>query len=229
MSAIIVSGGDLQEGVAASYITKEKRRLSGEDEKLLLVAADRGLDRMISMGIEPDLIIGDFDSASEKSRAALDRYQSSKGTEVILLNPVKDDTDTEAAIRETMERSRGEIILLGATGGHRLDHLWANLRLLGYVRERERDMTLLDAHNRVRLLRGPGEMRILRNQQYGKYLSVFPLDGRAEGVSIRGVYYPLQDATLCGYASLTVSNEITEEEAVLTVREGDLLVMETRD
>lgn len=229
MSAIIVSGGDLEEEVAASYIIKEKERLSGTGEDLLVVAADRGLDHMLRMQLEPDLVIGDFDSASKEGRQALLQYQKQKKPEVIRLNPIKDDTDTEAALKATMERSNGEIVLLGATGGHRLDHLWANLRLLGYAKQRGRNVTLLDTHNRIRLLKGSAEMTILKEEQFGTYLSIFPLDGRAKGVSVSGVFYPLKDADLSGYASLTVSNEITEEKAVIRVEEGFLLVMETRD
>lgn len=228
MSAIIVSGGDLAEEEAASFIRKEKERHQRVGDDLLLVAADRGLDHMMKMDITPDLIIGDFDSASEQTKGACVTYEKA-GVTVIRLNPVKDDTDTEAALKETIRRSTGEITLLGGTGGHRVDHLWANLRLLGYARQQGRKMTMLDSYNRIRLLEGQDELVILKDEQYGNYLSVFPLDGVARGVSVSGVFYPLEDATLDGYASLTVSNEITEQQAVIGVTEGKLLVMETRD
>ena len=46
------------------------------------------------------------------------------------LNPMKDDTDTEAAIRLAIEKGAQSITLLGATGS-RIDHVLANIELLG--------------------------------------------------------------------------------------------------
>ena len=47
-----------------------------------------------------------------------------------MLNPEKDDTDTEYAIREAIRRGAMEIVVIGATGT-RIDHVLGNISLLG--------------------------------------------------------------------------------------------------
>ena len=70
------------------------RELMEQDDKKMVIAADRGVEACVKLGITPDFIIGDFDSVSEEGKEYLSQY---KGT-VVSLNPVKDDTDTEAAL-----------------------------------------------------------------------------------------------------------------------------------
>ena len=56
-------------------------------------------------------------------------------------------------------------------------------------------------------------------------VSVFAVSEKAEGVCIRGLKYPLEDHTLtCDYA-LGVSKERMGEEALISVKRGDLMVM----
>ena len=63
-------------------------------------------------------------------------------------------------------------------------------------------------------------------------MSLFPLFGECHGVSATGVYYPLDKADIGGgdgYYTLTISNEITDEEAHFSLDEGDMLIIESRD
>ena len=73
-------------------------------------------------GIVPDIIAGDFDSVDDDS---LDEFSSLPDVEMLRLNPVKDDTDTEFVIREAIRRGATSISILGATGT-RLDHVLAS-------------------------------------------------------------------------------------------------------
>jgi thiamine pyrophosphokinase len=53
---------------------------------------------------------------------------------------------------------------------------------------------------------------------------VFSAGERAEGVTLKGLKYPLEDATLtCDYP-LGVSNEFAGGPAEVTVRDGTLLI-----
>ena len=58
--------------------------------------------------------------------------------------------------------------------------------------------------------------------------SLLPL-GTARGVSIRGCYYLIDDYTLESDTSRGMSNVGTADEAVITVREGDLLLFHYSD
>ena len=83
-----------------------------------LICADGGMDTARKYGIHPDLLIGDFDSM---------QGSLPDGIETIRLKPEKDDTDLLAAVREGLQRGYREYILLGALGGERFDHSYANL------------------------------------------------------------------------------------------------------
>ena len=56
-------------------------------------------------------------------------------------------------------------------------------------------------------------------------ISVFCPDGTARGVTLRGLYYPLEEGTLTSGFPLGVSNHFTGAAASVAVREGTLLVM----
>lgn len=98
-----------------------------------IIAADRGLEACMKLQIEPDYVIGDFDSLDEQVKDAFlaDRRNVTK------LNPIKDDTDSEAALHLAFEKTKGDIFLLGGTGT-RLDHVLGNIAILGqgFVQDR---------------------------------------------------------------------------------------------
>ena len=64
-------------------------------------------------------------------------------------------------------------------------------------------------------------------RRVGFSLSVFAVSGRCR-VSIRGVKYALEDAEIISVYPVGVSNEWVSSEAEITVREGTILIMESR-
>ena len=142
------------------------------------------------------------------------------------LNPVKDDTDTEAALHLAFHKTQGDIVILGGTGT-RLDHVMGNISILKQGIAQGRKVLLMDPYNRIQMVKS--QLLIEKGEQFGKYVSVFPLDGRAEGVTLKGFFYPLDNATLESDSSLGVSNEITGEVGEIFVKSGLLLVIESRD
>ncbi len=97
-----------------------------------MLAADRGLDFFLETGLVPDIVDGDFDSLSGAGKAYL---ESLDHTEIVRLNPEKDDTDTQSTLNLAIRRGAKNILILGATGG-RLDHFIGNMGLLGYGRQK---------------------------------------------------------------------------------------------
>lgn len=187
-----------------------------------IIAADRGVEACLSVGAEPDYVIGDFDSIDPAVKEAF----LTNRRNVTKLNPIKDDTDSEAALQLAFEKTQGDIYILGGTGT-RLDHVLGNIAILGQGIERKRQIFLLDEYNRIRLVQK--ECRIRKDAQYGKYVSVISFCGIAKGVSESGVFYPLDHVNLQPFTSLGISNEIVEEEAVITVEDGTLIVVESRE
>ncbi len=99
-----------------------------------IIAADRGLEACMKLQIEPDYVIGDFDSLDEQVKDAFlaDRRNVTK------LNPIKDDTDSEAALHLAFEKTKGVSFFLGGTGTRLDRNVFGNIAILGqgFVQDR---------------------------------------------------------------------------------------------
>ena len=220
MINVIVAGGQAENDFLKEFFAGYER---GE---LYIIACDRGYDICCDVGVTPNLVIGDFDSACAGAYTQV----KSRGINVILLNSEKDDSDSEAAVRYILQHNEltGDIYLLGGIGS-RIDHLLGNISLVAMGVQNGRRIFLMDSHNRICGLGPGGRLVINRAGQYGKYISVFPYMGRTSGVTLEGFKYPLRDAVLEGFDTLTVSNEIIEEQGVIALVDGYLIIMETMD
>ena len=220
---VIIGGGNINTSFAKEFIDRlDKSSLS-------IMACDSGYENCLAIGLEPDIVIGDFDSIS---REAYEKLQHSNA-EVIKLNPVKDDTDIEAAVNIAIHKtSFGEFIyILGGTG-KRLDHFLGNVNLLGMGCLKQRKVVIVDEYNYIQMISAGQVLNLSREgeeAQFGHYVSIFPYGGKATGVTMTGFKYPLENATIEGFNTLTVSNEITEEVGSISLKEGYLIVCETRD
>ncbi len=215
MKFLIVSGGSLNK----EFVTK----VVGQGRYDRILAADSGMNALYAAAVTPDIIIGDFDSADKKILAF---FQQNKEIDFCTLNPEKDDTDTEFAIRESIRRGADSITIIGGTGT-RLDHVLGNISLLGIGLEEGVRMELLDAHNRICMI--DHSVTLKKKEQYGNYLSLIPYNGNVTGVTLKGLKYPLHDYTMGGFNSLGISNEIVDDEVSIELTSGQLLVIESRD
>ena len=215
MKYLIVSGG-----YASDEFVSETIRRGGFE---VVMAADSGLDFLYRTGIMPDVIVGDFDSVKSD---ALDYFREFEHIEMCMLNPEKDDTDTEFAIREAIRRGASKITIVGGTGT-RIDHVLGNICLLGIGLEENVKIVLLDEHNRIRMIDKP--LVLKKEEQYGKYISLVPYSDRVTGVTLTGLKYPLTDYTMGGFNSLGISNEIVSDEASISLSSGQLIVIESKD
>lgn len=215
MKYVIISGGHIDDAFAVDWLEK--------NEYDCMIAADSGMNFLHRNGITPDIIAGDFDSVETSS---LQYFRGLNDVQVIKLNPIKDDTDTEFVIREAIRRGATEITVLGATGT-RMDHVLANINLLGIGLEEGISIQLLDKHNRIRMI--SDSVEITKTEQFGNYVSILPVKGDAKGVTLEGMKYPLQNTDVASFSSLGVSNEIVADVARISVQQGLLLIIESRD
>ena len=108
MKTLIISGGDYSPLPDAVFDR--------------VIACDRGYLHARRMGIQPDLIIGDFDSAPvPEGEVPVERFSSRK-----------DDTDTMLAVKKALSMGSGEILIACAFGG-RLDHTVANIQSGAFI------------------------------------------------------------------------------------------------
>lgn len=219
---VIVSGGMIQKDFALDFIKRLKKER--KEKKLILMAADRGLDFFKETGLVPDIVDGDFDSVSGNGKKYL---ESLSETEIIKLQSEKDDTDTQSAVNLAIKKGAKSILILGATGG-RLDHFLGNLGLLTLGRLKNVEIAMADEQNYICLVRSGTQL--LKERQFGKYVSFFPVGDKVEGLTLTGFKYPLEKYCLtiadCG---LTVSNEIKDDFAQITYEKGSLLMIMSRD
>lgn len=221
MRIVIVSGGHIEDAFAVKWIK--------EHQYEYMIAVDRGMEFFHRNGLTPDLIVGDFDSVSSE---VLDFYRGSTETQMITLNPIKDDTDTEFAIHKAMEKGATSITLLGATGS-RLDHVLGNIELLGIALDHQTkdgskvQMDIIDSHNRIYMI--DKSMKLRKDESFGSYVSLLSVTPEVKGLSLTGFKYPLHNHTLKKFTSLGISNEIVESVATIEFMEGILLVVESKD
>ena len=176
-----------------------------------VIAADGGWRLCRELGIQPDLLLGDFDS--------LERVPDFPH---ILRVPVeKDDTDMMLAVKQGLARGEREFHLYGGMGGRRTDHTIANLQTLVYLARRGAIGWLYGAGERYTAISG-GSLT-LPSRERG-ILSVFCLGAEAEQVSIIGGKYPLENGRLTGDFPLGVSNHFVGNAITVSAARGDLLI-----
>ena len=204
MKVVIIAGGSMRD---YAYI---RRFIQPED---YIIAADSGYIHAQALGVQPQILLGDFDS--------LDALP--QGIEMHRHPAKKDETDSELAVNWAIEQGASHILLLGATGT-RMDHTLSNILLLTRLLDRGIKGEIVDEHNHIQITDGALEI----HGEPGALLSLLPLTP-CEGVSSWNLEYPLEKASLQVGYSLGVSNVIAASPAGVSLTKGRLLVMVCRD
>lgn len=204
---IIIGAGDLTVGSVAV----------GEED--LVIAVDGGINYCGVLEIEPDIILGDFDSVNEAQREAILTMKEQVPDRVVVLKPEKDDTDMLAALKLGLEKGYDYFLLYGATGG-RLEHTLANIQCLLFLKNHGAVGYLMDGSGMIFVMRNE-EVKLRANLE--GYFSLFSLGKEAKGVTIKGLKYELEDYTMTNAFPIGVSNEFIGKEATVSVRDGELV------
>ncbi len=175
------------------------------------IFCDCGLKHAESLGIAPDLIVGDFDSHEKPETEA----------ETIVLPTVKDDTDTVHALKEAIERGYTDYLLIGMTG-RRLDHTLGNVYMLVYAFEHGLNVLMADDYSEISVVSDkPVEI-----DDSMPFFSLINITGRARGIYIDGAKYPLKGAEISYDYQYGVSNEVLPgSKATIRVEDGMLLLI----
>ena len=203
---IVIGAGDLTVGTIEVH------------EEDLVIAVDGGLGYCSVLGVEPDLILGDFDSVSPDEAKAVEELERQIPERILRLPREKDDTDMLAALKEGLRRGYRDFRIYGGTGG-RFDHTLANIQCLLYLKKHDAVGYLVD---------GTGMILVIVDEtvEFQKglegYLSLFSLAEQSEGVTIKGMKYPLDRAVVRNDFPVGISNEFTGEQALISVEKGQL-------
>ena len=207
--ALVITGGLLADVVAPQAL--------GEFD--VVVAADSGIDTAHALGLDPHVVIGDFDSVSA---AGLERAVR-MGSDVVEHPRDKDFTDTELAINHAMSLGIDEMVVLNAGGG-RLDHAHGVLTALANPGHAHVAIEAIIGVAHVTVVHGGGSRTVPKRGS--ALVALHAMNGPATGITTTGLRWNLNDETLEPWVSRGVSNEMTAEVAHVALRSGALIVVQ---
>lgn len=194
----------------AGEFDKLAKPLRGDE---LVIAADGGYVHTQKLGLQADIVLGDFDSLGFVPANA----------EIYPIE--KDDTDCMIAVRLALQKGYDDIVIYGGLDGPRMDHTVANLQTLLYLTRQGASGTLVGNRNIVTAVCNG---TVCFETQAEGTVSVFCMGEPAHGVSIRGMKYSLEDGVLTPDMPLGVSNRFAGAEACVEAKEGALIVIYER-
>ena len=182
-----------------------------------VIAADSGYDNALAHGIEADLLVGDMDSVSPEGLL----HAEARGIPVVRHSIDKDETDLELALAAAVDRGATRIEIHGGEGGT-IAHLLGVAMGLTSPRWADTQVTWHTATGRVCVAR-PGHP-VTVSRAAGRTLSVIPVDD-LRGVDVTGTRWQLEHEDLPAGSTRGVSNEITDDTATVSIRDGIGLVI----
>ncbi len=207
---VIFANGHLPELEAARAL------LQADD---YIIAADGGANHLMKMGILPEIVIGDLDSVDENTLFEL----TSVEVRIEQYFEDKNETDIELALRYAVELEPSAILIVGALGG-RLDQTLANLSILTDPALSGIDVRLDDGVEEAFFCRKQAEV----HGRSGDIVSLIPWHGSVEGVTTKGLQWPLYGESLYADKSRGISNVMSGEAASVRIQAGLLLVVHRR-
>lgn len=206
---------------------------SAEHDKIIkscdkVIAVDGGIRHLVSLGMVPDLWVGDMDSSEQFgiSQSSFKGQWAEIKREV--LNPKKDLSDTEYAIERAKQSGAKSVVMIGAIGS-RIDHGLFNINLLIKQALMDFSCTILDGKQKILPLIGSEDAekhgiehdfsRLIIDNSMGATMSVVPYS-ELRGLSLEGFEYPLSDVNLPKYSGLTLSNLVSSSRALASLKSG---------
>lgn len=184
----------------------------------VIICADGGTEHALSLGIIPDIVVGDLDSLSSEHRDIL----TENSVQMQTYPREKDMTDGEIAIQYAIDKGCNEIIVTGLLGD-RIDHVSANLMRVA----------VLSNEHSIRIIEHDQEIWFVSHQivvagKRGDEISLIPFQGDSQGVTTEGLMYTLKDATLSFGSTRGISNVMEIDKATVSVKSGLLMVVHRR-
>lgn len=172
-----------------------------------VIAADGGIRHAEKLGVVPDLWIGDFDSTDVQLQEQFENVPHQK------FSADKIKSDGELAIEHALTYNPEKLILFGALGGKRTDHILFNiLGTLRLAKANQDTEFLLIGDNQIAFPLIEGKTEDI-SRYAGKTISVVPFSD-LRGLTITGVRWPLDEVDVAMGSTHTLSNVITADATV---------------
>jgi thiamine pyrophosphokinase len=207
---IIFANGELPD------LDKARTLMQKDDH---IICADGGTRHALVLDVQPDLIIGDMDSAEKVQLKKLREANVS----IELFTHDKNETDLELALHRAIELNPAQIIIIAGLGG-RLDQTLANITLLTDPRLAAFDVRLDDGIEEIFVCRDQVQV----HGRSGDLVSLIPWGGAVTGVHTMNLKWPLHKETLYPDKTRGISNEMLGDTASISIGPGLLLVVHRR-
>lgn len=211
---LIVADGDIQSRSAVDQLLGAAPQL--------VIAADGGALKAEALGYPPRVVVGDADSLAASD---VERFRAA-GADVVIRPTDKDESDTELALNEALDRGATRVVIVGGFGGRRLEHTLANVLLLASERLKGRDICLADGTSTLRVMHNKEVLEV--NGSPRDYVSLLPLTWHVSGVTTVGLLYALTNEMLEQGPARGLSNELISGAATIQIDQGRLAVVHTR-
>ncbi len=183
----------------------------------LVIAADRGAEHALALGLQVNVVVGDLDSIDPDTLLELEE----SGTRIEPHPVDKNDTDLELALATALASGATSVTIVGSASG-RLDHALGIL--LAGASERWAGLCIdlrIDA----------AQAWIVRDHleiegEADDVVSLLAVGGPATGVTSTGLRWRLAEATMSPGVAVGLSNLMTGTTATITLTGGTLLVVQ---
>lgn len=175
------------------------------------IGVDAGSLLILEKNLPLKFCVGDFDSMKEEDLKKLEGYE-------MIRHPImKDETDSELALRLCTERGYQKIVLYGAISG-RVDHTISNIRLLMYTYP---NIVLEDEWQRIQVLE-KGEHVIENDYHHVSFFAIEPTT-----ITLTDFLYNLDQKEIDVKDIYTVSNSIVGKSAKVQIKKGRVLLIQS--
>ncbi len=187
----------------------------------VVIACDAAAEWCVALGRRPDIAIGDFDSATQGAPERLEAL----GVDVRRFSAEKDESDLDLALAAARSLGAASVTFTAAFTG-RLDHTLAALGTAGAAADMR--ARIEEPAFRAWVLSRRGVPDAVIRCAPGATVSLVAL-APCTGVSLSGLRYRLEDAALEPLSSLGISNVALEAHVRVTLAEGTLVVIASRN
>ena len=209
MNTLIICNGRMKKHNKMYKLLKGYKRI---------IAVDGGVRHARKMGLKPDIVIGDFDSISEKDR----NYVKKEKISLIKFPSIKDKTDSELALDYCIANGIKEITIV-AYSGNRLDHTLANITMFS-TKSDKLNIRLVDLYNDSYIVNGDFTYES-EDLTADHFVSIIPMSADISIENSRGLHYPVNGKKVEFGSTLCVSNYTSDRCFSLTVSAGNALIV----
>lgn len=170
-----------------------------------ILAVDQGAVFCLQENLEADVLLGDLDSLPEE---ALERTKVWERCERLRYPERKDATDGELALRFLTAKGVSSALILAGFAAERPDHVLMNIQLVQDSRKRGMRILLTDGERLLIPLLGAENYHfVFPYEAFGRLVvSVKAMGEGLQGLTYKGLSYPLKAACLPAHSSLGLSN-----------------------